>query len=105
MRAWSWGLLGLLIGLTFSADALRIVSPPTFSTWDSNAFAQLNDVLQQLWNVSNGRMQLDRVTADPDGVRPCAGGVGEQVFYDTGTDQLCICAVEATRKWNCVNLS
>ena len=98
--------LGIAIGMTLCAPPLfayRMAKPPTFLTWNSNTFTQLNDVLLQLWNISNGRHTMDRVTADPDGTRPCS--VGESVFFDTAVDQLCICAVESTKKWNCANLT
>lgn len=96
--------LGVLIGamlVSAPAYALRIARPPEFHEWNSNTFTQLNDTLLQLWNLSNGRFTLDRVTVDPDGSRPCS--VGEQVYFDTGTDQVCVCAVAATKKWNCWN--
>ncbi len=83
------------------AQALRIARPPEFTEWTPNTFAQLNDTLLQLWNISNGRATLDRVTSDPDGARACS--VGEQVYFDTGTDQVCVCADAATKKWNCWN--
>ena len=95
-------LIGMLIGFMIAAPsalALRISNPPEFSDWNTNTFTQLNQLLLDLWNITNGRYTMDRVTADPDGSRPCS--VGEQVFFDTGTDQVCVCAVEATKKWNC----
>ena len=97
-------LLGCLVGMALMAPpvlALRLESPPTFQEWDSNRFSQLNNYLLQIWNVINGRYQLDRVTTDPDGARPCS--VGELVYYDTGTDQVCVCANASTKQWNCWN--
>ena len=97
-------LLGILIGMGLSAApvlAYRMARPQEFHEWNTNTFSQLNDILLQFWNISNGRAQLDRVTVDPDGNRPCS--VGELVYFDTGTDQVCICAVASTKKWNCWN--
>ena len=99
-------LIGVLLGMALSAPslwALRTNRPSEFYEWNSNNFAVLNNTLLGFWNTLNGRYQIDRVTVDPDGSRPCS--VGEQVFYDTGTDQLCICATEATKVWKCVNLT
>lgn len=98
--------LGIILGLLISAPsvlALRVARPPEFTEWNTNTFSQLNQFLLSMWNITNGRYHMDRVTSDPDGSRSCT--VGEQVFYDTGTDQLCICAVEATKKWNCTDLT
>ena len=101
MRSW---LVGICVGMLIVSTpvlAYRMARPQELHEWNSNTFSQLNDILLQLWNISNGRMQLDRVTVDPDGSRPCS--VGELVYFDTGTDQVCVCAVVATKKWNCWN--
>ena len=98
--------MGVLVGLALAGVpvyAYRMEKPGTIHEWNSNTFAQLNNILLQLWNITNGRVAMDVVTADPDGSRPC--NVGEEVLYDTGTDQHCICANQTTKKWNCVNLS
>ena len=94
--------LGFILGMLLSAPplwALRVSRPPEFSTWDTNTFSQLNQTLFDFWLILNGRYTLDRVTSDPDGSRRCS--VGEMVYYDTSTDRVCICADEATKKWNC----
>ena len=95
-------LAGILLGLLISAPtayALRIANPPEFNEWNTNTFSQLNQFLLSIWNITNGRYTIDRVVSDPDGSRACS--VGEMVFFDTGTDKVCVCAVEATKKWNC----
>ena len=103
MRRLSVGvLLGVLLAAP-SALALRIAAPPTITEWNQNTFAQLNDTLLQLWNLSNGRTTVDVVTSDPDGSRACS--VGEAVLYDTGTDQWCVCVNATTKTWHCVNLT
>ena len=97
---------GILVGMALMASpvwALRTERPPEFHAWDSNTFTQLNGVLLGFWNTLNGRVALDRVTVDPDGSRACS--VGEQVYFDTGTDQLCVCATASTKAWVCVNLT
>ena len=98
-------LLGVILGMALSApfvDAFRMSQPPTFSEWTPNTFSQLNTVLADLHNLTNGRYQLDVVLVDPDGSRK--GNKGEMVFFDSGTDQLCINSTGAT-VWKCVNLS
>jgi hypothetical protein len=98
--------IGILMGMAICAApvyALRMSAPPTFYDWNNNTFSQLNDVLLMLFNISNGRYQMDRVTVDPDSTRPCS--VGEMVYFDTGTDQICVCASATTKTWNCANLT
>ena len=98
--------IGILIGVALCAPqafALRIAHPIEFHEWNTNTFSQLNDVLLQIFNVINGRYAMNVVTADPDGSLPCS--VGEQVLFDTGTDQLCICVTAATKVWKCVNIT
>ena len=96
-------LLGVLIGMSMAAPvalALRIASPPTFQEWNTNTFSQLNDTLLQIWNVFNGRYQLDVTTTDPDGSR--RGQKGESVLYDPGaSEEFCICVDSSTSDWDC----
>ena len=98
-------LLGILMGMAVmavDANAYRMRRPPTFYEWNTNTFTDLNNALAEIHNISNGRYQLDVVTVDPDGVRP--GDVGEMVYFDSGTDQLCVNSTGA-KVWVCVNLS
>ena len=99
-------LVGILVGMALCSApvfALRIARPAEFHEWNTNTFTQLNDTLLQLWNLSNGRYQLDRVIVDPDGSRACS--TGEQVLFDTGTDQICVCITPSTKAWSCVNIT
>ena len=98
-------LVGMLLGLAMAGVpvyAYRMEKPQTFIEWNSNNFTVLNNVLLQLWNISNGRYQSDVVTVDPDGAR--RGNVGEAVLFDTGTDQWCV-NVDGATTWKCVNLT
>ena len=97
-------LIGFLLGCLLTAPslwALRIEQPQTITEWNTNTFSQLNQTLLMLWNLTNGRAQVDVVTVDPDGSR--RGSAGETVLFDTGTDQWCV-NVGGT-VWKCVNLS
>jgi len=54
--------IGILIGLCLAAPsawALRIAKPAKIIEWNSNTFTILNDYLEDVWNVLNGR--IDRV--------------------------------------------
>ena len=99
-------LVGLLFGSCLSlpsALAYRISRPPIFTEWTPSSFAQLNDVLLQIFNVINGRYSLDISTSDPDGSRRCTKG--ELVLYDPGaSEELCVC-VDGSTDWDCSALS
>ena len=98
-------LAGILIGFCLMAEpipALRIAQPITFTEWDTNTFSQLNDVLLQMYNLTNGRYAFDIVTSDPDGSR--RGDKGECVYFDTTTDQFC-CNADSAVDWRCVNIT
>ena len=99
-------LFGLVVGAALCAPpvfALRIARPPEFHEWNSNTFSQINDSLLQIWNVLNGRYQLDVVTTTPKNVRK--GSKGEAVLFDTGTDQYCINVGGTITSWSCTNLT
>lgn len=98
-------LAGIGVGLLLSApvvDAFRITSPPRISEWNPSTMTQLNLYLQDLWELSKGRMEWNTVTSDPDGTLP--GDQGQPVFYDTSTNQICI-NVDGAKDWDCVNLT
>jgi len=95
-------LVGVLVGMALAAPplwALRFARPPTFTEWDSNTFSQLNDVLLQIWNAINGRIQFDVVTSDPDGSR--RGNKAECVLYDPGATEEWCCNVDGATDWDC----
>ena len=99
-------IIGIIVGCSISAPplwALRIARPITFTELDANSIPQLNDILLQIYNVINGRYQVDVVTVDPDGARGCS--VGEAVLFDTATDRWCVCVNSSTKQWNCVDIT
>lgn len=103
---WRGLLVGLLIGWGLSPSrgwALRIARPPEFTEWTPNTFAQLNQTLLDLWNLTNGRYQLEIATSDPDGTR--TGARGELVLYDPGAaEEFCV-NVDGASDWDCAALA
>ena len=100
-------LLGVCLGFLVASVpvwAYRTEKPPTFDHWDSNTFTQLNNILLQLWNATNGRYTTDYLTVTPTGAR--VGQKGDLVsatfgglFYicvnTTGTQ------AAPTKVWKC----
>ena len=69
MRRW---FVVFLLMIPTTVWAFRPAKPPVFTErkeWSPNALAQLNQVLEDIWNTLNGRYEADRVTTNPDGSR------------------------------------
>lgn len=92
----------------FSASvfAYRTEEPSPISKWDCPSFSRLNHYLHELWNITNGRYNLDALTANPNGTRQ--GTTGELVYATYGGDQY-ICVNSSTPSpgttWTCVNIT
>ena len=95
-------LLGIAVSLPWQAEAVRLAKPPTLADASPSALALLNTWLEDLWQLTNGRVEFDTVTSDPDGVR--RGDRGQLLFFDEATNQLCV-NVDGASDWDCVNLS
>ncbi len=102
-----WGLIALLIVLCCGSVvwAQRSQKPPTFTNLqDTNQLTQLNQTLNDFWNITNGRYTLENLTTDPQGTRK--GQKGDLV-YDTfgGNDHLCVStSFPIGTDWTCVNV-
>jgi len=86
-----------------NAYATRIASPPIILEWDENTRIALNEYLNVLWEITNGRYTLDIVTTNPDG--SATGEVGDMLlFNNSGTYYLEI-NVDGSTTWRGVALS
>ena len=48
-------IIGFFIATTINAYAFRMAKPPIIREWNQNTFTQLNNTLEELWNLTNGR--------------------------------------------------
>jgi len=80
-------LIVLFVG---SAYAYRTARPINFTDLtDPAQINQLNTILTELWDLTNGRYHMNETTTNPDGTRN--GYLGEMIlFNDSGTYYLCI---------------
>ena len=96
----------ILSFLTVPVFAYRTEEPSPISEWDCPSFSRLNHYLHELWNITNGRYNLDTLTATPDGTRQ--GTRGELVYAAYGGDEY-ICVNSSTTAqgttWTCVNIT
>ena len=85
-------IFGLIIGVfcvSGVGNAYRIQRPMRITDFDQRNLVILNESLENLWDVSNGRFNLDIVTSNPDG--NLKGDVGDMIlFNNSGTYYLCI---------------
>lgn len=81
-------LLILISGSTL-VYAYRIPKPQRIIDFDQNGLVILNETLEQLWDLTNGRYNLNTVTTNPDGT--LSGKGGDMVLYNaSGTYYLAI---------------
>jgi len=67
MKTWIFSsLVVVLVFLMGTAYGLRIAKPPTFTDLTNPVqLSRLNEILEQLWNVTNGRFNFAVLTANP----------------------------------------
>jgi hypothetical protein len=88
MRKYILFVLFLLLAIGTS-QAYRISKPQRITAFDHNGLVILNETLEQLWDVTNGRYNLTIVTTNPDGT--VSGKGGDMVLYNaSGTYYLAI---------------
>lgn len=98
-------LVGILLGVSMASWpvwALRIERPPEFTTLTPESISQLNTTLWQLWNLSNGRYELEETTSNPNGTRQ--GNRNELIAYNNGGSyKLCVNVSTAPggTSWRC----
>ena len=103
MRCLAAFCLGWLLATT-PVWAFRMSQPDVITEWNENTFAQLNNALLQLWNITNGRYTPDVTTTDPDGSR--VGSQYDVIIYDpaAGSSEICV-NVDGATDWDCATLS
>ena len=88
-----------------SAYAMRSKKPPTFTNLnDTNQLTELNQVLEDGWQIQNGRYTLENLTTNPQDVRK---GTKGDLVYSTfgGNDHLCVStSFPEGKNWTCVNV-
>lgn len=82
-------ILGSLLATGISY-AYRAPKPQRITGFDQNGLVILNETLEQLWDVTNGRISINTTTTNPDG--SLTGNGGDMVLYNNaGTYYLEIC--------------
>ncbi len=80
-------IFGFILGaILFSgiSYAYRIPKPQRITDFDQNGLVALNETLEQLYDVTNGRYNLNTLTTNPDGSLKGNGG-DVVLFNNSGT--------------------
>lgn len=73
MMRWMWNkkfivgcIVGFILATTVSVSAVRIARPIRLTQpLDESQLSRLNDTLQDIWDITNGRYELNVVTTAP----------------------------------------
>ena len=111
MRWWVWPMLILLLASATTVRAMRSRKPPTFTNLqDPSQLTELNTILADMHDITNGRYTLEYITVNPQevpGFRKGRMGLkGDMVYavFDT-FDHLCLnTSFPAGTNWTCVNV-
>lgn len=99
-------IIGFILGSVLVSSvtyAYRIPKPQRITDFDQNGLVILNETLEQLWDVTNGRFVINITTSNPDG--SLKGNVGEMIlFNNSGTYYLAINTTGA-KIWRSIELS
>lgn len=86
-------VLGFILGSLLTTGlvyAYRSPKPQRITDFDQRGLVILNESLEQLWDITNGRISLNIVTTNPDGSLTGKGG-DMVLFNNSGTYYLEIC--------------
>lgn len=99
-------IISIIIIITLFAIpvyAYRISKPDKITKIDEASLAKLNIILENLWDLTNGRYTLNIVTSNPDG--SAKGTIGDVVlFNNSGTFYLEI-NTDGSTQWRGVQLT
>jgi len=86
-------ILGVILGSLLTSGIVygyRAPKPQRITDFDQNGLIILNETLEQLWNITNGRYSINTTTTNPDG--SLSGNSGDMILYNnSGTYYLEIC--------------
>ena len=81
MRKFLCGFICGAIIFSSTAFAYRAPRPHQMTMpWTDNQVVELNNILEDFWNIDNGRYTMDITTTNPDG--NTTGDVGDAVLYN-----------------------
>ena len=83
------GLLAFGLVISYNLYAFRMPKPDKITEINEATLTRLNIILEELWDITNGRYNLDIVIINPDG--NTKGNIGDMLlFNNSGTYYLAI---------------
>ena len=96
-------IIGFILALAVNIYAYRISSPPKLKTNDLPSIIQLNNWLEEIWELTKGKYSMNIATVNPDG--NTSGNVGDMLLLNvTGTYYLEV-NINGGTKWYGVQLT
>ena len=100
-------ILGICIGvglaIAFNAYSYRPPKPTKLTKLDETSqIVKLNEALESLWNVIDGRYSLNIVTVNPDGARK--GDVGDMILFNNSETYYLAINTTGVKVWRSVLL-
>jgi len=83
MKIWTFAKFLIICIVIFYAGnlyALRLEKPQRITAFDNSAIREINNALEQIWSLSNGRFNLNVVT----GIPTWTAKEGDIVAYSSG---------------------
>jgi hypothetical protein len=99
-------IVGLILGsllVNGISYAYRIPKPQRITGFDQNGLVILNETLEQLWDVTNGRYSLNTTTTNPDG--SLQGNGGDMILLNTGGNYYLEINTTGAKVWRGILLS
>lgn len=110
MRGMPLLLAGLLLLVAVPVWAMRVKKPATFTDLhDTNQLSELNTMLAEFFNLSNGRYTLENLSVNPNGQRK--GQKGDLVYAtfldgNVTAEHVCVnTSFPIHTAWTCLNVS
>ncbi len=92
MMSWMWNkfIIGFIVGFilaTTTVSGFRMMKPPRFTEpLDSNQISRLNDILEDMWNITTGRYSAEIITSVPASTNATEGSI--KVYYSGSTHRI-----------------
>lgn len=99
-------IIGVIAGSILTAataQAYRIVSPTRITDYDQRGLVVINDNFKKIWDITNGRYNIDITEINPDGTDK--GDVGDIILLNNSGDYYLEVNVNGGTTWRGVALT
>ena len=83
------------------AWAFRMGKPSVITEITPSTLNELNRILEQFWEISNGRVTSDIVTSNPNAAPARTGTTGDSLLYNNGGSWKQCFNIDGGTTWRC----